>query len=467
VKPGGSIGRKSLQYVKYRYDLQLKGYLMKVNPYDQLFGNNLANQRRQKNWTQRELGDRIGIGHSSISLWEKGERSPSVTQLYLLCKVLGCSPSDMLASRSQSNHQKGIGLEWDTNLPDSHSLRYTENILDGIQLFQWVVSEGFDYSRIRQMEAFSNLSPEQLRNKINAALLAKGIEIINVDRDRHRENLLKEKYHLMHCYVAKLDGLVKDGLADIAIRSEAVAFLAARFCIPLLRGFEHVGLTGGIPIARFFDLIPPLNNDIAGITWHAILSTERHLSAGPLDESANGIISRLLYSQPHTRGFTMPFINQDRRSLDYYRASQGDEKAELDYANSTRRTATYSQAVFLSVGSPEYDYASPGTERVNPDLVKVYNRLTEEDRSRCKGDLMLRLLDENGQRAGLLVDQQLNDAFVYSIELDRLKQMVKSKKQVWILSEVQQKAAILRAVLSAEFANCLVIEDRVADELLT
>lgn len=439
---------------------------MRIDPYDEQFGKNLESCRRQKKWTQRELGDRIGIGHSSISLWEKGERSPSVTQLYALCKALGCSPGELLASHAQSGFKKENGLEWNTNPPGSDSLCYTENIIDGMNLFQRIVAEGLDYSRITQIENYSGLSPLLIRNKINAALLTRAIELTNIERDLEREDHLKRKYHLLHCFVAKLDGLVDDGIVDDAIRSEAVAFLAIRCCLPLIRGFEQIGMTGGIPIARFFDLIPPYSNDVAGVTWRAMLATERHLSIGSLDESANGIVSRLLYSQPHSRGFTMPFINQRRRDHEYYRASQGAEKEEIEYASSMRRNASYAQAVFLSIGSPEHDYASPATESVNPDLVTIYNRLTEEDKSLCKGDLLLRLLDSNGNRVGSIADQQQNDALVYSIELNQLKQMVKVKKQVWVFSEVRQKANILRAILSSGFANSLVVENGIADELL-
>lgn len=440
---------------------------MRLRAYEQQFGENLQYYRRLKNLTQQELGERIGIGHSSISLWEKGERSPSVAQLYQLCGALGCSPNDLLNKRLSSAQAKAAGLEWNADFPSSASITFTENILDGIHLFQLIADEGYDYDRLTRLESFARLSPQHLWNKINAAFQARGVELLHVERDHKREHALKEKYNLIHCFVARLDNLPQDGIADVPIRSEAVAFLAAKLCVPLIRGFDSVGMTGGQPVVRFFDLIPPFSQDLTGITWRSLLATRRQLSMAPMGGAANGIVSRLLYSQPHTRGHTMPFVNLHRRSPEYHRAASGEEREELDYASTDRRTAAYVQAAFLAVGSPDFDYRTAGIEAVNPEMMRFYDQLNSEMKGRCQGDLLLRLLDSAGEPVGSTEERQANEALVYSIDLEDLAQMVKTKKQVWILSEVHQKAGIIRAVLKRGLANCLVIENRIADALLS
>ncbi|MEN6621833.1 MAG: helix-turn-helix transcriptional regulator [Smithella sp.] len=154
---------------------------MQSNEYDRKFGENLQSLRRRKNLTQQELGERIGIGHSSISLWEKGERSPSVSQVYLLCRVLGCTPGEMLDMKPPVTQEQGRSIQWITNFPTSNSLNYTENILDGIHLFQYIAFNGLDYMHLSELESFSTLNPQQLWNKINAAFTAKGIEIVSVN----------------------------------------------------------------------------------------------------------------------------------------------------------------------------------------------------------------------------------------------------------------------------------------------
>ncbi|MEN6621832.1 MAG: hypothetical protein ABFD50_09820 [Smithella sp.] len=277
---------------------------------------------------------------------------------------------------------------------------------------------------------------------------------------------MKEKYKLIHCYVAQLDDLAEDNIVDIPIRSEAVAFLAARYCLPNIRGLDSIGMSGGQPVARFFDLLPPYCQDVSGITWLSLLATQRHLCVAPMGGSANGIISRLLYNQPHTKGFALPFINFSRRDLEHYRTSTGTEKDELDFAKTTLRKAAYVQAVFLCVGTPGVDYRTTATEILNPELVELFTQLSDHDRELCQGDLLLYLLDGIGNRIGSENQKQMNDALVYSIGLNDLQNMVKSKKQVWVLSESRQKAKMIKAILRAGMVNCLVIENGIADELL-
>ena len=85
--------------------------------------------------------------------------------------------------------------------------------------------------------------------------------------------------------------------------------------------------------------------------------------------------------------------------------------------------------------------------------------------ARCAGDVLLRLLDSDGQRVGSVADQEANDAFVYSIELDDLRKIAQ-RGQVWVLAARQEKAGIVAGMLRAGLANCLVIEDTTARALL-
>ncbi|MBW2410394.1 MAG: helix-turn-helix domain-containing protein [Deltaproteobacteria bacterium] len=435
---------------------------------DKTFGENLKHYRKLKNLTQAELGNRIGIGHGSISLWEKGERSPSITHIFRLCKALGCSADKLLGIDVAPLQRRSKNIEWITTFPKSSVLDFTEEIHDGISLFEHIVSDGKDFSSIRELdEKYNNLNPRLVTNKINAALLSKGIEVIHVERDLRREEALKQKYNLLHCVVAKLDDLPLDGIVDVPIKSEAVAFLTVKYCTPLLRGLERVGFTGGYPLARFLNLIPPYHPDLTGISWYSFLATQRHLSVAPMSGSANGLINQLLYRQPHTKGFTMPFINIERRGIEYYKKAKGEEKIELDYANQIKRTAAYVQTGFIAVGDPQTDYQMAEIEAVNPKLSKLFHNLSEQDKNRCKGDLLLRFLDENGNAVGSDDEQYENEAMVFSIELDDLRRMVKNQQNVWILSNKSKKAQIINAVLISKFANCLVIENQTADQLLS
>lgn len=60
------------------------------------FSDNLRNVRKQRNMTQSELGDRIGVKKSTVSGWESGARSPDIEFIERLCEALDISASDLL-----------------------------------------------------------------------------------------------------------------------------------------------------------------------------------------------------------------------------------------------------------------------------------------------------------------------------------------------------------------------------------
>lgn len=49
-------------------------------------GKFIAEQRKQKSYTQRELAEALGISDKTISKWERGNGFPEVSLLLSLCK---------------------------------------------------------------------------------------------------------------------------------------------------------------------------------------------------------------------------------------------------------------------------------------------------------------------------------------------------------------------------------------------
>ncbi len=56
----------------------------------------IAQERRKKNWTQKQLAEMIGVANSTLNQWETGLRRPNVDMLVKLARVLGCTPNDIL-----------------------------------------------------------------------------------------------------------------------------------------------------------------------------------------------------------------------------------------------------------------------------------------------------------------------------------------------------------------------------------
>lgn len=62
----------------------------------QKIGKFLAELRKEKNLTQEELGERIGVTNKTVSRWENGNYLPPVEMLQILSDFFGVSINDLL-----------------------------------------------------------------------------------------------------------------------------------------------------------------------------------------------------------------------------------------------------------------------------------------------------------------------------------------------------------------------------------
>ena len=53
-------------------------------------GENIARMRKEKGWTQAELGEKLGVSNQAVSKWESGMTSPDVMLLPVLADAFGC-----------------------------------------------------------------------------------------------------------------------------------------------------------------------------------------------------------------------------------------------------------------------------------------------------------------------------------------------------------------------------------------
>lgn len=74
------------------------------------FPQNLAFYRAQRNLTQRELADLIGVSWSQISRYESGIVKPRLGSLLKLADALGVSRETLLGSHEETPHELSFGL---------------------------------------------------------------------------------------------------------------------------------------------------------------------------------------------------------------------------------------------------------------------------------------------------------------------------------------------------------------------
>lgn len=64
---------------------------------------NLCFYRKKSKLTQKDIADKLGIGATTVSGWERGAYTPDVDTLLLICNMLNVSFSDMCGLEPSEN----------------------------------------------------------------------------------------------------------------------------------------------------------------------------------------------------------------------------------------------------------------------------------------------------------------------------------------------------------------------------
>ena len=59
----------------------------------------IAQCRREHNWTQKELGEKLGVTDKAVSKWENGRSFPDITLLESICETFDITVSELLSGK--------------------------------------------------------------------------------------------------------------------------------------------------------------------------------------------------------------------------------------------------------------------------------------------------------------------------------------------------------------------------------
>jgi len=101
-------------------------------------GRLIAEARQQQGWTQRELGEQMGIGASLVAKWEQGSRVPPYEWLVEIDRVLGTELSiGAQPAQRRRGPRPGIARSAGVNTPrPNREPVLVEVSEDGIKVFQ-------------------------------------------------------------------------------------------------------------------------------------------------------------------------------------------------------------------------------------------------------------------------------------------------------------------------------------------
>ena len=444
-----------------------------MSTYAEEIGKRLREMRTEKDVSQEELAEQLGVSDSTIGRWEGGRAIPDGEKIYKLCKLFRCSPERLLRTYVKDNDEhleQGSGLNWRVTEPYSirsrlDQQRFDEEINHAVEIFRLIAGHGMGFQDIQRSQKFEGYNDDRLRQLVKVALLSSAIQLVNVNRDNALEQeLIREfKPQLRQCFIAKTS-LQSDPLVDATIRTEAVAFLAVKHALPSLPPHGRVGLTGGTTISRFVDLLPAASPELI-LEWYPLLAVPQQKERSGL--SANSVITRLLYKQPGARGYRLSYVEPEYREghlLDGL--SQYSRQFIFNARNVLERARTVS-AAFISVGTPEYQYQTTDAHLGLPELWPAVMDLNQEYQEQCVGDVLLSLVNEIGERVGEHKDHTANDAVVYSVGLDSLRHIAEVGA-VWVLAarSGKGKARVIKAALKGCYINSIVVDATIAKELL-
>ncbi len=79
-------------------------------------GDYISNLRRNKNLTQKELADLLGITDKAVSKWERGAGYPDISMLRPIADILGTSVNELLEGEEHRSLQVNSDCELDKAL---------------------------------------------------------------------------------------------------------------------------------------------------------------------------------------------------------------------------------------------------------------------------------------------------------------------------------------------------------------
>lgn len=78
------------------------GFGIDEEAYKKIFAKNLRDWMYVRDVSQRELADKLGVSPTIVSAWCRGEKSPRMTKVDMICQVLNISRSELMLDKNEA-----------------------------------------------------------------------------------------------------------------------------------------------------------------------------------------------------------------------------------------------------------------------------------------------------------------------------------------------------------------------------
>lgn len=124
-----------------------------MNNEDNMFAENLRYLREKKGLSQKQLGAKMYVSHSTIARWENGTRLPDAAMILRLSKFLGTDANMLMQLAAQSDETPNIIMMDDNSIILSDSLDVVEEVMPDANItgFIWP-QEAIDYAKANRVD---------------------------------------------------------------------------------------------------------------------------------------------------------------------------------------------------------------------------------------------------------------------------------------------------------------------------
>ena len=124
-----------------------------MNNSDNIFAENLRNLREKRGLSQKQLGTRMYVSHSTIARWENGTRLPDAAMILRLSKFFGVDANMLLQLVAQSDEIPNVIMVDDSSVILTDGLAIMEDVMPNVNItgFIWP-QEAIEYSKANRVD---------------------------------------------------------------------------------------------------------------------------------------------------------------------------------------------------------------------------------------------------------------------------------------------------------------------------
>lgn len=158
---------------------------------NETIGSRIAKFRKEKNMTQEDLANLMGVSSQAVSKWENDASCPDISLLPKLCEVLGVTADELLTGKN--DEVKMVPVEQRKNL-DQLTMRIRVDSADGdrvrVNLPMTMVKLGLEIGVNmlpnmggEQADMFKNVDMSKLVQMVEMGMLGKLVEVESASGD--------------------------------------------------------------------------------------------------------------------------------------------------------------------------------------------------------------------------------------------------------------------------------------------